>query len=30
MKRNEELVLHNRSYSVSDIQDYYEHIMKKH
>ena len=30
MKWNEEFVLHDRSYSISDIQDYYEHIMKKH
>ena len=28
--RNEEFTLPDRSYSVSDIQDYFEHILKKH
>ena len=28
--RNEEFTLPDRSYSVSDIQDYIEHILKKH
>ena len=27
---NEKLGLPNRSYSVSNIQDYFEHILKKH
>ena len=27
---NEEFELPDRSYSISDIQDYYEYILKKH
>ena len=27
---NDKFILHNRSYSVSDTQDYFGHIIKKH
>ena len=29
-KQNEEFELPNGSYSISDIQDYFKHILKKH